>query len=289
MVLDDLFPSIDSSVRRQQEETLIEITRIVADGIEPARMRGYKVAKAPPTCGVVFTGEYLIGTGSDAARLLPVEMTQIDGNELKHFQDNPLIVSTFYHGFIRWFIENYSCILELLKEWRKVYQSVDIGVHARLQETHFFLNTAYSLLLQYCHERCLLSEQDTENLHQSFLRLLMDLVQAQDKRVNQGKIAGHTESTYLARICDAYLGNAFDLADSPKKFLDLIHDGLIHNGCLCLRGDKIRKLFPDVPLEDVISGLEAQGAIKRGVNDRAIQIYGTGGKRFYAIPLAKLG
>jgi hypothetical protein len=186
VVLDDLFPTDDKERRRQQEDTLIEVIRIIGDGIEPARMRGYTVAKKPPTCGVVFTGEYLIGVGSDAARLLPVEMTPPDGERLKWFQDRPLLVSTFYHGFIQWFVDNFNEIVNLLKAWRKAYQDVTFGVHDRLQETHFFMNTAYAMLLQYVHDKGLLSDQDAQSLHRSFWRLLTDLVRAQDLRVNQG-------------------------------------------------------------------------------------------------------
>lgn len=97
IVLDDLFPAESASMRRQQEETLIEITRCIADGIIPAKMRGGKILKDTLKCGVVFTGEYLIGGGSDAARLLSVEMEKPDSQKLKYFQDRPLMISTFYY------------------------------------------------------------------------------------------------------------------------------------------------------------------------------------------------
>jgi hypothetical protein len=78
------------------------------------------------------------------------------------------------------------------------------------------------------------------------------------------------------------------LADSPKTFLYSIHDGLAHNGDLHLRGDKLRELFPDTPLEKITDALEAQGALRRVGKNRNIQVYGTQGKRFYAIPLERL-
>ena len=164
IVLDDLFPADHHSVRSQQEETLIEVTRYIGDGTVPARIKGKEVTKKTPRCGVLFTGEYLIGTGSDAARLFPVEMQQPDGTKLQYFQDRPLVISTFYYFYISWFISHYDEITRFLKEWLDYYRTFDLGVHSRLQETHFFLNTAFILLLTYCQERHVLSKEDATRL-----------------------------------------------------------------------------------------------------------------------------
>lgn len=147
-VFDDLFPAASSSVRKKQEETLSEITRYIGDGSIPARIKSGKVREGQPKCGVLFTGEYLIGEGSDAARLLPVEMTKPDTAALSYFQKRPLIISTFYRYFIIWIIENYEEAVSYLGEWLEEYRKTDLGVHDRLRETHFFLNSAYSLFLR---------------------------------------------------------------------------------------------------------------------------------------------
>ena len=291
VVLDDLFPAESNDIRQKQEETLFEITRIIADGIEPGRMRGKQVAKAPPTCGVLFTGEYLIGTGSNAARLLPVEMTPIDGEKLKQFQDKPLVVSTFYYYFIKWFISNYSDIADLLRQWLEIYHGVHLNVHLRLQESHYFLNTAYALLLQYCYEINIISEHEAKSLHLSFLSLLTNLVQTQNERANRNNTREPSVIDPLARIRTMYHDGGLSIADSAKQLMSG-HDGLIHDGCLCLRGENFRKKVCTTPLstnyDEVLDALEAQGALKRGKDKRTIQIYGTSGKRFYAIPLEKL-
>jgi hypothetical protein len=139
VVLDDLFPTADNDRRKQQEKTLIEITRIIGDGIQPARMRGYEVAKAPTTCGVLFTAEYLIGTGSDAARLLPVVMTPPDSEKLRQFQKQPLMVSSFYRNYIQWYLNNFDDIWEMLFDWHEAtFNKTNLSLHGRLRETHFF-------------------------------------------------------------------------------------------------------------------------------------------------------
>ena len=290
VVLDDLFPSNSREIRRKQEETLLEITRIIADAIEPARKRGNKVTKAQPTCGVLFTGEYLVGTGSTAVRLLPVEMTAPDGERLKEFQAQPLMVSTFYHGFITWFVSNYFDVRESLKEWDHAYNGQHFAVHDRLKETHFFLNTAYAMLLQYCLDKGVLSEQDAEVLHRSFRKLLTNLVRAQQERVEQGEVSEDERIDFLARIRAMFHSGEIALAANPELFKDRNsrYDGVIHNGELCLRGDTLRRIFPGIPPEDVARGLLSKGILRRCSKDLQIQINSTGGKRFYAIPLDKL-
>jgi len=54
---------------------LVDITRIIGDKSGRARMKGNEVMSKKPECGVILTGEYLIGTGSTAARLLPIKFT----------------------------------------------------------------------------------------------------------------------------------------------------------------------------------------------------------------------
>jgi hypothetical protein len=51
--------------------------------------------------------------------------------------------------------------------------------------------------------------------------------------------------------------------------------------------ERIRKYVPTASLDEIVENLIAQDALKAG-KERTIQIYGGGGKRFYAIPLKKL-
>ena len=287
VALDDLFPANNREMKRKQEQLLYEITRIIGDGIMPARMNGKCLMKKPPLCGVIFTGEYLIGAGSDAARLLPVEMTPPDGKKLKHFQDNPLIISTFYYCYIKWYIANFNEICEMLKQWLTVYREIQLGVHDRLKETHFFLNTAYVLFLQYLSEIGVISEQNARDLHFSFSQLLTRLVKEQQSRVEQGKNDENRTVDFLSTIRTAYLNRLFRLADSAQQF-QKGYDGLIHQNCLCLRGEALKKLFPHYHIRDISESLDACSALKKVGGKNTIQIYGTGGKRFYAIPLLRL-
>lgn len=288
-IFDDLFPSDSGQVRKKQEETLSEITRYIGDGTIPTRMRGGMVREGHPKCGVLFTGEYLIGEGSDAARLLPVKMTKPDTTALRRFQERPLILSTFYRNFILWFIENYDGVVAYLKEWLDEYRKTDLGVHDRLRETHFFLNTAYSLLLEYCGEKSVLEEADVRRFHSSFAGLLTQLVCEQNKRVSPTTSHPTAQGHVLERIRELYRGGEFSIPEDKKQFDYQYHYGVIHKECLCLWHKALPHFFPSSKIEDIVCELDEQGALVKG-NDGSPKrkISDAHGNFFYCIPLSCL-
>lgn len=288
LVFDDLFPSDSKQVRQKQEELLSEITRYIGDGTIPTRMKGGKLRQGRPKCGVLFTGEYLIGEGSDAARLLPVKMTKPDTTALRHFQDRPLMVSTFYRNFIIWLVESYGEVVAYLKEWLDEYRKGDLGVHDRLRETHFFLNTAYLLLLQYCGEKGVLSENEIALLHKDFLNLLSELVRDQNERVCPTASVQSPQGNALDRIRELYRSKQLSIADDKRQFSDQQHDGVIHKGCLCLRPQALSRFFPSNNIEGIARELDDQGALNKGKDSPTKKISVLKGKHFYWIPLSCL-
>ncbi len=292
VVLDDLFPANSSETKRNQEKTLIELTRIVGDSSGRARMSGNQVVARQPRCGVIVTGEYLIGTGSDAARLLPVKFsTPIDPVKLHQCQKEPLLLSTFYHYFITWFISHYHEIRDLLAKWLTEYRKVNFGIHARLQETFFCLSTAYKLFLTYCTEKKFISPEQAHLQNSSFQDLLTALVKAQNERATLSEDSKQDKVDYLELIRTLFKSDSFRLADSVGQLKEK-HDGLIYNDRLCLRSAKLMKkihqFVSTASLDDVVSALIAKEALMRGKEKRSIQISGCNGKRFFAIPLKKL-
>lgn len=287
-VFDDLFPADSKQVRKSQEEVLFEITRLIGDGTIPARMKGGKVREGRPKCGVLFTGEYLIGKGSDAARLLPVEMTKPDTRALKYFQEQPLIVPTFYRNFISWFIENYDGTVVYLKEWLEEYRKTDLGVHDRLRESHFFLNTAYSLLLEYCGEKGVLTEEEVLGFHSSFAELLTRLVHEQNERVSPTATISATLGNVLEHIKDLYRNHQLSIASNKRQFDDAQHDGIVHSGCLCLRPHTLSHFFPSSDINDIARELETEGALTKGKDGLTKKISAIHGKYCYCIPLEYL-
>jgi len=305
LTIDDLCPSDNKDFERQQEKALSQIVRIIGDGVKPGRvnMKDLDQEMPPPEVGVVLTGEYLIGTGSDAARLLPIEVTPPDNETLQRlteFQQNkPLVVSTVYRNFIQWFITNYDWAQEFLKEWWVAYgesgfTAFGTKVHGRLRETHYFLNTAYVMFLEYCTEKGFISEDEVEALRQSFLQLLTGLVQEQQVRVEQGKLSNKSTVKVdgLAFVREQFVGGKFKLAPYAKEFNVDVHDGVIHLNRLYLYGKNFCKILDaaNISLDEVLDDLDNQGALVTGPKDRTVQLYVNAGekRRCYAIFLTHL-
>ena len=284
-ILDDLFPAKSSKVRNQIEETLTEIVRYIADGTLPARMNGKKLSQETPKCGVIFTAEYIIGEGSDAARILPVEMVKPDIKKLEYFQDHPLIISTFYYYYISWFVEHYDEICEVIKGIWKVYENADMHVHDRLREMHFFLSAAYFLFLQYCCEKEFLSQSDASRLYQSFNALLDILVTKQNERVQMGAPEQFEEIDYWKIIRELYRSKQFRTADSVDNFDKNQHDSVIYRKCLYFRSECLARFFPDMKPADIAAELELKGILQVGSQNKTKQISKLKGMRFYVIPL----
>lgn len=298
VVFDDLFPAQDRGIHRQQEKTLLELTRVIGDGIEPARMRGWKVAKEPPRCGVLFTGEYYVGSGSDAARLLPVNIaTPIDNDKLTGCQNEPLMLSTFFNYYISWYITHFDDIVTLIKEWGAAYRSTKTNIHARLQETQFCLEAAFKLFLTYCGDKGFVSHEATVQRYESFYQQLRAIVRNQNNRVSKAANVldtAHSKADYLALIRSLYQNARFNLSNSVKHFNRDEHDGVIHNDCLYLRREKLmsrlKSFDPSFDFENVLKCLKEQQALKLGKgNSSSRKLHGGGrGLNFYAIRLEKL-
>lgn len=224
VVMDDLFPADSKRKRGQQEEMMIEITRYIADGTVSARMRGKELSQESPKCGVIFTGEYLIGRGSDAARLLPVEMEKPDTKELRYFQKHPLIVSTFYRNYITWFIYNYDEICDILEQLREKYETIALCVHDRLREMYFFLGSSYFLFLQYLVEKKILLDTDARRLYLAFDELLVMLVEQQNERVMGKQFTKCEQEDYLQRIRTLCKTKQMSIANDVATFDKELHD-----------------------------------------------------------------
>lgn len=287
-ILDDLFPAESVRVRSQMEETFIEIVRYIADGSLPAKMQGKKLSQESPKCGVILTGEYIIGKGSDAARILPVEMVKPDVRKLQYFQENPVNISSFYFYYISWFIEHYDETCGILKEMWLIYENTDLGVHDRLREMHFFLSTAYFLFLQYCFEKEFLSQSDANRLYQSFNKLLTILVKQQDERVQMGAPEQFEDTDYWKIIRELYKSKKFRIADNVDTFDKKQHDSVIFRNCLYFRGECLERFFPNMNPAEIAVELERKGVLQVGKDAKTKQISRLNGLRFYVIPLKYL-
>jgi len=292
--LDDLFKAGDSVTDRQQRKTLLEITRVIADRVEPGRMRGSELAMAAPRCGILFTGEILIGTGSYAARLFPVKVTHTDSTILTECQEKPLILSTFYNYFIEWYVTNFYEICGLIKQWLSEYRSVKSDIYDRLNETQFSLETAFRLFLTYKKEKGFITLETAHDEYYSFYHQIRAIITEQNVRVGQGGTGEPNQIDYLESIRTLFHQSRFSLAYSVKEFNKGKYDGIIHGEYLFLRCDelmvKIRTLDPHAVFGNVLKCLKLKSAMKPmspKTKENSCHVFGIKG-RFYAIKFSKL-
>lgn len=286
-IFDDLFPADSKNIRNKQEETLGEIIRFIGDGTVPAKVRGKNVKTFEPECGVLFTGEYIVGTGSDAARIFPVEMQNVDGELLSYFQENPLIVSTFYYYFMIWIIEKYDDITEFLKAKDDEYHKSNFEMHGRLKRTLYFLDSSFACIMCFCTEKGYLSVEEAEEIQQSFQDIIIDIALKQQHMVDEKIPEATVSDDYLSYIAKCYNDGTIFYANNYNEYTEGLHDGVIHNGCLCLRGEWLSKVFPNIPLNKIADSLTVQRALVRG-KQASKQISNLKGKRFYFILLTAL-
>lgn len=296
LVLDDLYPADSAEIRRKQEKTLLEITRIIADGTEPARVNGREIKKRSPCCGILGTGEYYIGEGSDAARLFPVEIkAPINTNELTACQNEPLMLSTYYWYYIKWYVSKFYEIVDLLKTWKTTYwaQVENIAGHDRLKETQFCFMAGYRLYLTYRKEKGFITIDESIKLDSLFRSQLNTIIEKQNERIKQGRSnISSPQTDYLEILRSLYLRDKIVLVNKPQNFCEGSHDGVIHKDHLYIRPKSLENIIrhsnPDATLNEIVLSLQWKHALTTG-NKKTKQLYGAGkGLRFYAIKLSKL-
>ncbi|EOS58412.1 hypothetical protein C814_02371 [Anaerotruncus sp. G3(2012)] len=293
-VLDDLHTAESRGIKRQNEDTAEEIIRRIADDTGRGRTDGKSLVQRSFRGNAVFIGEYSIGKASTIPRALIANITKPpNGAILDEYQrSQPLLVSTFYHHFIQWYVDHFDEIRDAidarLTQLRRATASST--THGRLRDTQFYLETSYMVLLEFCKDSGFCSEEDARDTYCSFSTQLHKLVQAQEARFRESVEVKAID--YLALIRDLYKKGYFRVAKDVQDFKPEKHDGLIYYGCLCLRGkcleQKLKSIQSNLSLDACVSVLLSRDALKLVESKNTVQINGTGGKRFYAIKLSKL-
>jgi hypothetical protein len=292
-VLDDRCTAESSKIRRKNDDTSEEIMRRIGDNIGRGRMDGKKMVQIKPRGNVVITGEYAAGIKSTVARGLMVTVTTpIDGRRLDKYQrQQPLLVSTFYYFMIQWYVDNYESICSEISQRLTRFRETTPEIHARLRQTQFCLQTAYMMFLQFCQDSGFITKETAVAEYNSFGSQLVDLVRAQNSRINPEE-GNRDQVSYLKLIRSLYKGKSFKIAESVEGFDAGKHDGLLHYDCLCLRRERlekrIRKIIREANINDIVKTLRAQGALKLGQDKNVVKIYGLPSFWFYAIRLDRL-
>lgn len=285
-----------SEIKRKNEVTAEEIIRRISDNTGQGHKEGNAMVQREFRANVVFTGEYIIGQESTASRLLVVKMSKRpDGKILDRYQrEKPLLVSTFYYYFIRWYLENYKEVVDEINRQLTRFRSdtMDFSIHGRLRDSKFYLQTSFMFFLQFSCESGFLHKKEAICLHKKFDTLLNALIQEQQDRIglNHEKKG---DMGFMEFIRKMYKSKKIFIAKSVETYNPEVHDGLIYYECLCIRReilDKIvRKFNPCITVDEVVRKLIAANALKLVGDKRTVKISKlnktVGSIRFYAIHL----
>ena len=247
-----------------------------------------------PRCNVIIPAEYIYGKGSTAARTLVTGLTEeISDIAFHECQNEPLLASTFYYYYIKWYVANYSEIKNTLKEWLNDFRSSSLDVLRRLNETYFCILSTYMMFLQYCYEKNFVLAEDAESLLYDFQDVLTSLIYAQNRIYEQSQKTTSSENvSILEHIRTLHMNKQFDMSCSADSYVEGVHDGFIRKDCLCLRPkklvEKLSTLFNAISTSDITKELRSKNAITLDGEGNNKQVSAVGNKRFFHIPLAKL-
>ena len=296
IVIDDLHTAQSSEIKRKNEVTAEEIIRRISDNTGQGHKEGNSMVQREFRANVVFTGEYIIGQESTASRLLVVQMSKRpDGKILDKYQrEKPLLVSTFYYYFIRWYLEHYEEVVTEINERLTRFRTnaVDFSIHGRLRDSIFYLQTSFMFFLEFSHQSGFLHKGKATYLHDKFGIWLNELVREQQNRIG----ANHEKKgdmDFMEFIRKMYKSKKIFIAKSVETFNPEVHDGLIYYECLCIRREIlkkfVRKFNPCINVEEVLRKLVSANALKLVGDKRTVKISKLnktiGSIRFYAIHL----
>lgn len=236
LVIDDYRPPVSAGNGRQIAELLESIVRFIGDRISKSRSNpelGKAKEFAPTGCAIV-TGEDLGGTHSSLLRslLLNVSKGDIDGNQLRRYQDNPLLLSTHMFCFLEWCGHNGDNLVNFIRS-EFLYEREFFSDHLqelRLVDTAATLMLMARILISYAASCDAVPQQYGQSLTDTWRSVILQAV-----------VMSETISKEANPVC-LYLNAFFTLlehgeiriAASLEAYEAGVHDGYMKDGCAWL-------------------------------------------------------
>ncbi|MBQ4396801.1 MAG: hypothetical protein II828_04685 [Clostridia bacterium] len=138
MLIDDLAPSMDTADKKRKEKMLESILRLCGDSgervINTAFMKsGAEKIDYRVRGGIVITGEYFYGTGSESsiarAVVVSLERDSVDDALLAYFQRNPQILESLIFRLIKFVSWNYNLVLSTIRSTMEQYRASASSFH----------------------------------------------------------------------------------------------------------------------------------------------------------------
>lgn len=236
LVIDDYRPPVSAGNSRQIAELLETIVRFVGDRISKSRSNPElgKAKEFAPTGCAIITGEDLGGTHSSLLRCLVLNVSKgdIDGNQLRRYQDNPLLLSTHMFCFLEWCGHNGDNLVnfirsEFLREREFFSEHLQ---ELRLVDTAATLILVARILISYAASCGAVPQQHGQSLTDTWRNVILQAV-----------MMSETISKEANPVC-LYLNAFFTLLEHGEiriaASLDVyeagVHDGYMKDDCAWL-------------------------------------------------------
>ena len=163
-ILDDLFKSSDRTLRRKMEGTLREVLRACVDNTRRQNMNASPEINAQ----LIVTAEYLLDNLTDIGRCFIIHVdSPVDSERLHNASKHPLVLSTFYHYFIKYISSNYGDIVEQIRmsmDLCRANSYAHSGRFERIYEMQSLLECLFDILCEYAVEKNIMTtEQKAES------------------------------------------------------------------------------------------------------------------------------
>ena len=188
MLIDDLAPSSDYTDRKRKEKMLESILRLCGDSgervINTAFMKtGAEQIDYKVRGGIVITGEYLYGTGSESsiARAVVVKLKEesVENTLLSHFQNRDDIFESFIFRFLKFVGLNYDSTIALIRNTMQYYRNNASVYHfSNARYTDYlaqYMTISHILLGMFLYEGNQIIEKDfIDDFHKNICFLLQE-------------------------------------------------------------------------------------------------------------------
>lgn len=188
MLIDDLAPSSDYTDRKRKEKMLESILRLCGDSGERVINTAFMKAGAEQIDyrvrgGIVITGEYFYGTGSESsiARAVVVKLKEesVENTLLSHFQNRDDIFESFIFRFLKFVGRNYDSTIALIRNTMQYYRNNASVYHfSNARYTDYlaqYMTISHILLGMFLYEGNQIIEKDfIDDFHKNICFLLQE-------------------------------------------------------------------------------------------------------------------
>lgn len=288
LLVDDFRPRIDTGDGKSIKVKLESIVRATGDRIAKSRSNPElgKAKEFLPTGLPAVTAEDLGGTQSSQLRMLivPIRQGDVDGRQLKVFQDNPELLTTHMFYFLQWVGEHGDEIIsgiqsEIEKERSYFENSLK---ERRVVDTGVTLMLTAKILHAYgCFVNGFPKGTEMQKLHEWRQAILQAVIESEGASKAQNPV-----SMYLQAFFDMLDREEISLARDAKSYDAIQHLGYINGENLWVwpkhiysmvvkYWQKLGLLFP-ISCDKVSEHLESAGLIRVDYERR-----GDGMKKLY--------